>query len=60
MNDTKAITDLPFTRGSEYTEVDANKELEELAARQLPKLLKEYCLNEDGTDIPEDECTIAH
>ena len=47
-----------WTRIQLQWRVDANQELEELAARQLPKLLKEYCLNEDGTDMKPEECTI--
>ena len=47
-----------WTRIQLQWRVDANKELEELAARQLPKLLKEYCLNEDGTDMKPEECTM--
>ena len=49
-----------WTRIQLQWRVDANKELEELAARQLPKLLKEYCLNEDGTDMKPEECTLEN
>ena len=60
-NDRSAASIKPrveWTRIQLQWRVDANKELEELAARQLPKLLKEYCLNEDGTDMKPEECTI--
>lgn len=45
-----------WTRIQLQWRVDALKELKEMADRQLPGLLKEYCLNPDGTDI--EGCTI--
>jgi hypothetical protein len=47
-----------WTRIQLQWRVDALKELKELADRQLPGLLKEYCLNPDGTDMKPEECTI--
>ncbi|WP_296683793.1 MULTISPECIES: HEAT repeat domain-containing protein [unclassified Thiothrix] len=38
--------------------VNAIKELQELAAQQLPGMLKDHCLNPDGTDMKPEECTI--
>ena len=49
-----------WTRIQLQWRVDANQELEELAAQQLPKLLKEYCLDADGTDIKPEECTLGN
>ena len=45
-----------WTRIQLQWRVDANKKLKEDAARQLPKLLKKYCLNEDGTNVTSEEC----
>jgi hypothetical protein len=47
-----------WTRIQLQWRVDALKELRELADRQLPGLLKEYCLNPDGTDMKPEKCTI--
>jgi hypothetical protein len=47
-----------WTRIQLQWRVDALKELKELADKQLPGLLKEYCLNPDGTDMKPEECTI--
>jgi hypothetical protein len=47
-----------WTRIQLQWRVDALKELKELADRQLPGLLKEYCINPDGTDMKPEECTI--
>ena len=47
-----------WTRIQLQWRVDALKELKELADRQLRGLLKEYCLNPDGTDMKPEKCTI--
>ena len=47
-----------WTRIQLQWRVDTLQELKALADRQLPDLLKDYCLNPDGSDMPPAKCTI--